>query len=156
MTLRRTEMPPRTKPMGRTPFPRTPPTIRTVAAVKRAHRADTIPPKVRQLVNARDPWSILSGTPYGLEIHHRRLKGSGGDPRPHTDCPCNLIRLTRDEHAWVHAHRAEAEAEGFILPAETVFPGSVSVLFRSADGGASLWPSCDGTWLSEAPEGAVA
>jgi len=25
-------------------------------------------------------------------------------------------------------------------------------MVRSADGGASLWPSCSGAWLSEAPE----
>ena len=62
------------------------------------------------------------------------------------------MRLTTEQHLWVHAHRAEAEAEGLILPAETLFPGLVSVMVRSADGGASLWPSCSGAWLSEAPE----
>ena len=149
--MKRSAMPQRSRPMARTSLESGAAPLRAVAATRTPVR-DTIPPKVRLLVAARDPWCVRSGSPSGLHIHHRRLKQAGGDPRSHTDCPCNLVRLTTEQHLWVHAHRAEAEAEGLILPAETLFPGSVSVMVRSADGGASLWPSCSGAWLSEAPE----
>lgn len=111
-----------------------------------APRRDTIPRKVRLLVNARDPWCQMTGSPSGLEMHHRRPKQMGGDPRPHTDCACNLIRLTRKQHRWVHRHRDEAEAMGLLLPAETVLPGSVSVMRASEDGGITSYAHCDGTW----------
>jgi len=113
------------------------------------HRKDTIPPKVRRLVSARDPWCLRCGSPRDLEQHHRRLKQAGGDPRPHTDCCCNLIRLCTGCHAWVHGHRAGAEASGWRLPAETVLPASDGVMRNSDDGGVTSWPSCGGKWLDE-------
>jgi hypothetical protein len=145
------------KPLARSPF-----TARTGRSLsgqsrerpepKHAKRRDTIPARVRKLVNARDPWCQVSGSPDLLEIHHRRPKQMGGDPRPHADCPCNLIRLTRETHRWVHRNRREAEAMGLLLPAETVLPGSVSVMRGSEDGGgAAMFASCDGQWLAECP-----
>ncbi len=119
------------------------------------HRKDTIPRKVRQLVNLRDPWCQMSGSASGLEMHHRRPKQMGGDPRSHADCPCNLIRLTSERHEWVHKNRREAEAMGLLLPAETVLPGSVGVMRASEDGGVTSWPSCAGQWLSEPAERAA-
>jgi len=114
-------------------------------------RKDTMPLKVRRLVSARDPWCLRCGSPRDLEQHHRRLKQAGGDPRPHTDCCCNLIRLCTGCHAWVHGHRAGAEAHGWRLPAETITPGSDGVMRNSDDGGVTSWPSCGGKWLDEAP-----
>jgi hypothetical protein len=142
--------------MARTPLkPGSPLTAATplrAAAVGKSAPRDTIPPKVRKQVTARDPWCRRCGDPGHLHCHHRRPKQAGGDPRAHADCCCNLCRLCPACHVWVHAHRGEAETEGYLLPAETLLPGSVSVMVRSADGGASLWPSCSGVWLSEAPE----
>ena len=118
---------------------------------KHAGRKDTIPRKVRKLVNDRDPWCLMSGSPSGLEMHHRRPKQMGGDPRPHADCCCNLVRLSAEQHKWVHRNRSEAEAMGLLLPAETVLPGSVSVMRASEDGRVASYPSCEGQWLSEPP-----
>jgi hypothetical protein len=122
-------------------------------AVKSApkKRRDTIPRAVRALVSKRDPWCQVSGLTTRLEVHHRRPKQMGGDPRPHADCPCNLIRLTRSQHQWVHRNRREAEAMGLLLPAETKLPGSVSVMRGSADGGVTSYPTCSGEWASECP-----
>lgn len=115
-------------------------------------RTDTIPPKVRGLVNDRDPWCVHCGSPNALHQHHRRLKGDGGDTRPHTDCCCNLVRLCATCHYWAHVlGRPEAEAEGLIIPAETLLPGSVSVLVHTADGGMDRYPACDGEWVSNSP-----
>jgi len=114
------------------------------------HRKDTIPPKVRRMVNARDPWCVHCGSPRSLHQHHRRLKGDGGDSRSHTDCACNLVRLCAACHIWVHGKdRPEAEAEGLIIPAEILFPGSVSVLVHTADGGLERFAACDGQWADE-------
>jgi hypothetical protein len=115
-------------------------------------RRDTIPPKVRRAVNQRDEWCQMCGSPSLLEQHHRRLKQAGGDPRPHTDCPCNLVRLCRRHHRWAHRHRIEAEAIGVRVPAETAEPGRVSVMRGTEDGGgATMWPTCDGQWAAESP-----
>jgi hypothetical protein len=120
---------------------------RARGAIQRPQRPDTIPPSVRRLVNIRDPWCVKCGTPAGLHQHHRRLKGSGGDRRGHTDCPCNLVNLCSEHHEWAHGHRERAEAEGLIIPAGTVLPGAGSVLVATADGRLRKRPSCDGRWL---------
>jgi hypothetical protein len=148
----------RSRPMPRSPFRSPLPVpgkavrLHASAPVKAAAvaRRDTIPPKARALVNERDPWCVRCGQPTGLHVHHRRLKGQGGDSRAHADDCCNLIRLCSDCHYAVHNDdRRRAEAEGYIVPAETLLPGSVSVLVATADGGLEKYPSCDGRWLDE-------
>lgn len=113
------------------------------------HRKDTIPRKIRALVNARDPWCVMCGSTSGLEQHHRRPKQMGGDPRACADCCCNIVRACAEHHRWIHANRREAEAMGLLLPAETVLPGSVGVMRASEDGGVTSWPDCQGNWHAE-------
>ena len=162
--MKRTSELHRTAPMSRgsgfRSSPSSPGTASLIPSARRTlrprARQDTIPPKARALVTARDPWCVRCGTPGALHVHHRRLKGQGGDPRAHTDCPCNLARLCHRCHGEVHGpDRREAEAAGYIVPGETVLPGSVSVLVATADGGLEKYASCDGRWLDE-PEGSVA
>lgn len=89
---------------------------------------------------------------YSAQIHHRRIKGMGGDPREHTDCPCNLIVLCPGCHEWAHVlDRPAAEAQGFIIPSVTTTPGLEPVLRYGRDRAA--WPTCDGRWVHEAPAG---
>jgi hypothetical protein len=128
--------------------------------VEAGHR-ETFPPEVAALITARDPWCVLCGSPRGLHLHHRRIKGAGGDPRPCTDCTCNGVRICWRDHARIHdtdEGRVLAEAEGLIIPRATVAPGSVSVLVHLAGdaGGLQKWPSCDGDWLDFAPGGLAA
>ena len=159
--MNRSWMPPRTTPMPRGSgfrSPSSPGTAYVIPSAQRTagRRTDTIPPKVRGSVNHRDKWCGRCGSADHLHNHHRRLKGQGGDQRPHTDCACNLIRLCSACHYAVHNDdRRAAEAAGYIVPAETVLPGSVSVLVATADGGLEKYASCDGRWLDE-PEGSVA
>ena len=125
---------------------------------------DTIPLRVRKLVDARDSvdgvrLSVLSGMAGRLHRHHRRLKQMGGDTRPHTDCPCNVILLDEGEHYWAHTiGRVDAEAEGLIVPSAVLFPGAASVLVHGEGdaGGAEMWPTCDGHWSDRAPGELVA
>lgn len=115
-------------------------------------RKDTIPPKVRRLVNKRDRWCQMCGATSWLEQHHRRPKQMGGDPRPHADCPCCLVRVCRECHRWIHRSRREAEARGLLMAAEVTEPGRVSVMRGSEDGGgAAMFPTCSGEWVSECP-----
>lgn len=88
-----------------------------------------------------------------LHRHHRRPKGMGGDPRPHTNCPCNAATLCWPCHSWAHAHPRDAEAEGLILPQESAEPGMHPVLVHGGGGGVRAWPACDGRWVPEAPAG---
>lgn len=118
---------------------------------------ETFPPAVAALIAARDPWCVLCGSPRGLHLHHRRIRGIGGDPRPHADCACNGVRICARDHARIHdtgEGRVLAEAEGLIIPRVTALPGSLSVLVHLEDdrGGMEKWPSCDGRWLDEPQE----
>ena len=128
------------------------------AAAKRggasSGRAESFPPGVAALIDARDPWCVHCGSPDDLQRHHRRLKGSGGDPRPHTQCTCNGVRLCPRCHlVWAHREgRLEAEAEGIIIPRATKEPGTVSVLVHTLDGGMAKYPHCDGTYQDYPPE----
>ena len=118
-------------------------------------RAESFPPHVAAQIDARDPWCVHCGSASGLQRHHRRIKGQGGDPRPHTDCACNGVRICWLCHDWAHKEgRTEAEAEGLIISRATAEPGRESVLvhLEADSGGMRKWPSCDGRWLDEQPE----
>ena len=119
---------------------------------------ETFPPAVAALIDARDPWCVHCGSPDNLQRHHRRIKGHGGDPRPHTQCACNGVRLCLLCHVpWAHeAGRREAEAEGLIIPRSVLEPWTVSVLVHTADGGQTKYPSCTGEWLDYVPEAGAA
>ena len=142
----------RNAPLGRAP-------IRAGTGRVSSGRRESFPPAVAALIDARDPWCIHCGSPYDLQRHHRRIKGHGGDPRPHTDCACVGIRICRTCHDWAHSGkgRREAEAEGLIIPRSAVEPFTLSVLvhLEGDSGGARKFPSCDGRWL-DYPQGSVA
>jgi 5-methylcytosine-specific restriction endonuclease McrA len=113
---------------------------------KRAARKDTTPPRVRKLTGKRDGRQCARCPAVtALHLHHRRGKGNGGDPRPHTECTCNAILLCQACHAWAHGKgRLEAEAAGYIVSRFELFPGSVSVLIGAgASSGALAWLPCD-------------
>jgi hypothetical protein len=60
---------------------------------------------------------------------------------------------------WAHSGngRREAEAEGLIIPrAETSPWRRPLMLHTAADSGAMVWPTCDGRYVTEMPEGALA
>lgn len=95
------------------------------------------------------------GSGQSLARHHRRGKGQGGsENRPHTQCPCNAVTLCQRCHYWAHVlDPGQAKAEGFIVSRSVGLPGAVGVMrFAAAEGGAPMWPSCDGAWLETAPE----
>lgn len=159
MTLRRTPLPSRSAPLPRGTLRRTgwdatpsPPKRAGALERPRTSRKDTIPAAVRRQVRARDPWCIRCGEPYGLHCHHRRLKAIGGDPRPHTDCACNIIRLCSRCHDAVHTtDREQAGDDGYIISGEQAEPGMSEVLVKTADGGFTAWATCTGTWIFESP-----
>jgi hypothetical protein len=114
---------------------------------------------VAALIDARDQWCVKCGTPYNLHRHHRRIKGIGGDGRDHTDCACNGVRLCLEHHEWAHSAkgRREAEAEGLIIPRSETAPWRRTLMVHTeADSGFTGYPTCDGGWVFEAPEGAAA
>ena len=123
-------------------------------------RHESFSPAVAALIDARDPWCIHCGSPRDLQRHHRRIKGIGGDPRPHTDCSCVGVRICLTCHDRAHSGkgRREAEAEGLIIPRSTVEPWTLSVLVHLEEdrGGLNLWPLCDGTWGYAPPAGLIA
>lgn len=110
----------------------------------------TRPPQaVRRLVLGRDQWCVRCGTSWALEVHHRRIKGMGGDRREHTDCPCNLLVLCHGDHHGVHhGDRDEAEAFGWIVSRYRELPGEVGVMRFSDGGGITSWPTCEGKWTA--------
>ncbi len=119
---------------------------------------NTIPAKVCDQVDGRDGRQCVKCGGHGaIHRHHRRLKGQGGDTRPHTDCACNLVLLCLMCHFWVHVEdRRTAEAEGLILPGSETEPWKHGVMVHSTDdAGVTRWPRCDGTY-GDSPEGLAA
>lgn len=55
-------------------------------------------------------------------IHHRRRRGMGGDPRPDTDLPANLVAVcgsgTTGCHGWIESNRDAARALGLLVRAD--------------------------------------
>jgi len=118
--------------------------------------AEAVPLAVRWSVHLRDSWCVHCGSPHGLHVHHRRVKGIGGDPRPHTDCCCNCVLLCWLCHDWAHTTgRAEAEEEGLIIPAAETRPWLMAVLVHTESDGFTAWPKCAGQWTMQAPGGAA-
>lgn len=136
---------------------------RKIAATGKARtasgRAETFPPEVAALLADRDPWCVHCGSPYDLQNHHRRIRGSGGDPRSHTHCACNGVRLCALCHVpWAHTEgRREAGAQGIVIPRSETAPWRRALMVHTAaDSGFTGYPTCDGGWVLEAPAGAVA
>ena len=175
--MKRTPLPPRNTPLvARTrlvsttglapggPWSRPVPSLSAKTAATRSTpttsgRAESFPPLVAALIDIRDRWCVKCGSPSDLHRHHRRIKGIGGDSRPHTDCACNGILLCLGHHEWAHSGkgRREAEAEGLIIPRSETAPWRHPLMVHTAAGsGFTGWPACDGRYLYEAPEGAVA
>lgn len=69
-------------------------------------------------------------------LHHRRPSGMGGDRKPETHGPANLVMLCGSGvtfcHGWVEQHRTDAMARGYLIsrhggthPAEFVIEHAV-------------------------------
>jgi len=133
--------------------------LATVTRLPAAATRAAIPARVRAAVAARDnDLCVRCCSARDLQQHHRRIKGHGGDRRPHTDCPCNIITLCSFGgcHEWAHqAGRLRAVTEGLIVPSVTALPGLLPVTLYGVSRGAVAWPSCDGTWETRCPDGAA-
>jgi len=116
---------------------------------------DTIPADIRRIVAERDMGLCVHCAKPAVHIHHRRIKGHGGDTRPHTDCPCALVSVCREHHDQAHRERFFGLAEGLIVPRETPLPGLLPVLVHGFEDGSGVraWPSCTGEWLTYEPDG---
>lgn len=66
----------------------------------------------------------------GWSVQHRRPRRAGGDTRPETNLPGNLVLLggsaTTGCHQEVESHRAQAGITGFILQS-TALPSQVPI-----------------------------
>jgi hypothetical protein len=55
----------------------------------------------------------------GWSLHHRRRRGQGGDRRPDTNSPANLVILcgtgTTKCHGWVESNRTAAKELGLLV-----------------------------------------
>lgn len=106
------------------------------------------PQSVRYAILARDQqeWGgcVLrprGGCQGGLELHHRRLRGTGGTAASGSHDAANGVALCTWHHAWAHRYRGKAEPQGLIVsryrdPAEVplVLDGRGTRLWLTADG----------------------
>ena len=80
-------------------------------------------------------------------VHHRRLKGLGGDKRANANLAGNLILLCGSAvsgcHGYVHLdNRKDAEAHGWIVSRHTDTPADVALLWAD-HGGERRWVHID-------------
>lgn len=117
------------------------------------------PAAVAAQLDVRDPCCQFQGCAVteNLQRHHRRYKAAGGSAnRPHTQCPCNGIRLCPEHHALVHSRSAGARDDGYSVSQSCDYPSSQPVLRTDGSRPARYWATCDGRWVTERPEGAAA
>jgi hypothetical protein len=119
---------------------------------------ESFPRRVCRLVDRRDStrdgdrYCVGCGTTRGpFHRHHRRIKGAGGDPRPHTSCPCVAVTLCWLCHSWAHSHPHDAGDRGLIIPASVTEPRLWPVMVHGESGGVTAWATCGGEWVLEAP-----
>lgn len=132
-----------------------PPAARMDGKPRVSVSGNTIPPKVCRQVDKRDGRLCVNcGSAQSVHRHHRRIKGQGGDTRPHTDCACNIVPLCAMCHFWAHVlDVTAAKAKGLILPRATTEPWKHGVMVLSEAGnGATRWPLCDGEYADEPQE----
>lgn len=76
-------------------------------------------PDVIETVRQRDGACLRCGSwnpVFGLDPHHRKLKGAGGTRDPRIHYPSVLVTLCRECHTHVHdVDRAGAERDGWIV-----------------------------------------
>lgn len=141
MALRRTALN-RSSPLrsGVAPVRRTPLLARKVLQKKAAGKSSRIvglAPGVTDAVLERDQHSCsrcgddLHGVRgVGWSVHHRRPRRMGGDRRPETSLPANLLAVCGSGstgcHGWIENHRTAAHALGLLLAADEV-PAAVPV-----------------------------
>lgn len=118
--LRRTELVRRTPLRAKTPLSSRLVLLRAAPRVKR-YRSTGPVRGVVDLVYERDGGCcIRCGKAFGpRSTHHRRPRRAGGDRRPDTNSPANLITLcgsgTSNCHGWIEQHRADARRWGWLL-----------------------------------------
>lgn len=54
----------------------------------------------------------------------------GSSNREHTNCPCNLIFLCHDCHAWVESNRTLALATGYLVSQHVEEPFGVELTWK--------------------------
>lgn len=71
-------------------------------------------------------------------LHHRRPSGMGGDPRPETHGPANLVLLTGSGttlcHGRVESNRTDAKARGYLIPKLSPHPPSSFAIEHAVHG----------------------
>ena len=83
---------------------------------------------------------------FGLDPHHRKLKGAGGTPDPAIHALSNLVMLCRACHDYAHANPAEARVQGWIV---RTLPEARTTPIDSYTG--RLWLTDDGRALLNDP-----
>lgn len=97
--------------------------------MKTRHRNTGPSPDVVEIVWERDfggcAWcgiGVYGERGFHWSVGHRRPRRKGGDRRPETNQPANLVLLhgsgTTSCHGYVEGHPDESEAKGHTLPAE--------------------------------------
>jgi hypothetical protein len=103
---------------------------------------------------ARCGYAITGHRGVDWSLHHRRPAGMGGDRRPETHAPANLLMLhghgSQGCHSIVESYRADSLKRGFLIPKGSPDPPSAFVIEHKVHG----WVFLDdlGSWSHEQPE----
>lgn len=109
----------------------------------------------RQIVYARAGYrcELCKESAVGGSVHHRRPRGMGGDRRPETNAPSNLLLLcgsaTTGCHGWVEENRQHAMFLGLLVSRYDARP--IPEIPVTLDSDRSIYLTDDGTYTDEAP-----
>ena len=85
----------------------------------------------------------------GVDVHHRRARGSGGSTAPGINTPANLVHLCRVCHEWVEAHWEAATAAGWKISLQQPPTDAAGIPLRDLSGRAFLLDGEGGKWVRQ-------
>lgn len=83
----------------------------------------------------------------GVDVHHRRARGSGGSTAPGINSPANLVHLCRACHEWVETNWSDAAETGWKISLQQQPTDATGIPLRDLAGRTFLLDAEGSAWI---------